>query len=291
MLLLTATFNSCKPDEEIYNPKCRIYKIWYRSEVGNPDETFVYDKNGKGKTLTQIVCDNGETYDFTYNKDKSLSKIIHKGADYTEEIKIENTDRLVDKMSYFIDGVLRMEMLVKHDDDTKRITTIEETYDREFFESFLKNKPHALYDRFIGNYEHVAEIFSQSQSKDMVFNSRKTFTYDPGKRKDYKNISTVLEEYPLSQTVVTRTFTYDEESYNPFYGLSFIYANYGGYYVNNKLSEHIETTVSGSLSRVEDITYSYDGVNYMNSKNYPRQFTTISSRDMVPVQTYILYKK
>ncbi|MDY6327433.1 MAG: hypothetical protein SPL47_09000 [Bacteroidales bacterium] len=289
VLVIAASFSSCKPDEEIYNPKCRISKIWYKSEVGDPAETFVYAKNGK--TLNQIVCANGESYDFSYNKDKSVSQIVHKGSDYTEEIKLESTNRLVDRMSYFIDGVLRMEMIVTHDDDTRRITTIEETYDREFFEAYLKSRPHPLYDRFVGNYDEVLRIVEENPTRDLVFHSRKTFTYDPGKKKEYNNISTYVEEFPSAQTVVTHTITYDPESFNPFYGLPFVYADYAGYYVNNKLSEHIETVVAGNMSRVENIVYSYDGVNYMNNKNYPRQFVTTSDRNNVPEHTYILYKK
>jgi hypothetical protein len=64
-----------------------------------------------------------------------------------------------------------------------------------------------------------------------------------------------------------------------------------GYYLNLPVAEHVETVVAGNLSKVEDITYSYDGMHYMNDKHYPRQWVTKSSETNVPTNTYILYKK
>ena len=49
--------------------------------------------------------------------------------------------------------------------------------------------------------------------------------------------------------------------------------------------------VAGNLSKVEDISFSYDGMHYMNDKHYPRQWVTLSSETNVPTHTYILYKK
>ena len=49
--------------------------------------------------------------------------------------------------------------------------------------------------------------------------------------------------------------------------------------------------VAGSLSKVVDIVYNYEGLHYMNDKHYPREFVTISSETNVPRHTYILYKK
>lgn len=285
--IAVVTFYSCKPDTEIYNPKCKISKIWYRSEVGDPDETYIYDKHGK--VLQQIVMENGESYDFTYNKDKSISKIVHVGPDYTEEIAFKSTKCLVDQMTYSIDGVVRMDMTVTHNDSNTRISTIEEVYDREFFE--LKKKVHPLYDKIIGNYEQMAEISRNCQSKELTLHTIKRFTYAPGKHKKYLNLSSYVEEFPTAQTIITHTFEYDLESFNPFYGLTFAYAGYAGYYLNNKTLEHIVTYVAGNLSEIEDITYSYEGTHYMNEKNYPRQFITTSSKNNVPVHTYILYKK
>ena len=295
VVLLVTTFTSCKPDEEIYDPTCKISKIWYRSDVGSPNEVYVYDD--KGKQLQKIIVDSLYSFDFSYNKDKTVSKIVHVDENYTEAIDFQWTDRLVDKMTYTIDGVVRIEYTFHRHTDKKdpakgRIDYIEEMYDIEFFDQFLwKDKRHPLYDKVFGNYEEIAEIVAKSDVKDMVMYSYMRFTYDPGKHKKYENISTYVEEFPVAQTVVTHTYQYDVESYNPFYGLPFAYADMAGYYLNLKTLEHVETVVAGSLSKVEDIVYNYEGTHYMNDKHYPRQFVTISSINNVPTHTYILYKK
>ena len=156
---------------------------------------------------------------------------------------------------------------------------------------FWKSKRHPLYDKVFGNYEEIANIMAKSDSKDLMMYSVKRFTYDPGKHKDYYNIIQYVEEFPIAQTVVTHVFQYDLNSYNPFYGLPFAYADVMGYYYNLPVSEHVETVVAGSLSKVVDFVYSYEGLHYMNDKHYPRQFVTISSENNVPTHTYILYKK
>ena len=293
--VLATAFTSCKPDEEIYDPTCKISKIWYRSDVGSPNEVYVYDD--KGKQLQQIVVDSLYSFDFSYNKDKTVSKIVHVGEDYTETIDFQWTDRLVDKMTYTIDGAVRLEYTFHRHTDKKdpakgRIDYIEEMYDREFYDQyFWKSKRHPLYDKVFGNYEEIANIMAKSDSKDLMMYSVKRFTYDPGKHKDYYNIIQYVEEFPIAQTVVTHVFQYDLNSYNPFYGLPFAYADVKGYYYNLPVSEHVETMVAGSLSKVVDFVYSYEGLHYMNDKHYPRQFVTISSENNVPTHTYILYKK
>ena len=293
--VLATAFTSCKPDEEIYDPTCKISKIWYRSDVGSPNEVYVYDD--KGKQLQQIVVDSLYSFDFSYNKDKTVSKIVHVGEDYTETIDFQWTDRLVDKMTYTIDGAVRLEYTFHRHTDKKdpakgRIDYIEEMYDREFYDQyFWKSKRHPLYDKVFGNYEEIANIMAKSDSKDLMMYSVKRFTYDPGKHKDYYNVIQYVEEFPIAQTVVTHVFQYDLNSYNPFYGLPFAYADVMGYYYNLPVSEHVETVVAGSLSKVVDFVYSYEGLHYMNDKHYPRQFVTISSENNVPTHTYILYKK
>ena len=293
--VLATAFTSCKPDEEIYDPTCKISKIWYRSDVGSPNEVYVYDD--KGKQLQQIVVDSLYSFDFSYNKDKTVSKIVHVGEDYTETIDFQWTDRLVDKMTYTIDGAVRLEYTFHRHTDKKdpakgRIDYIEEMYDREFYDQyFWKSKRHPLYDKVFGNYEEIANIMAKSDSKDLMMYSVKRFTYDPGKHKDYYNIIQYVEEFPIAQTVVTHVFQYDLNSYNPFYGLPFAYADVKGYYYNLPVSEHVETMVAGNLSKVVDFVYSYEGLHYMNDKHYPRQFVTISSENNVPTHTYILYKK
>ena len=297
MALLATSLTSCKPDEEIYNPTCKISKIWYRSDVGDPNEVYVYDS--KGKQLQQIVVDSLYTFDFSYNKDKTVSKIVHVNEDgYTETIDFKWTNQLVDKMTYTIDGIVRLEYTFHRIDNKKdkaysRIDYIEEMYDREFYDQYFwkSGKQHPLYDKVFGNFEEIAEVFRNSTSKDLMMYSVKRFTYDPGKHKKYENISEYVEEFPIAQTVVKHTYTYDVTSYNPFYGLPFAYAEVNGYYLNLPLTEHVETYVANNLSKVVDYTFSYEGLHYMNDKHYPRQWVTVSSETNVPTHTYILYKK
>ena len=294
---LVTAFTSCKPDEEIYNPVCKISKIWYRSDVGSPNEVYVYDE--KGKELQQIIVDSLYSFDFSYNKDKTVSKIVHVGEDYTETIDFQWTDQLVDKMTYTIDGAVRLEYTFHRNANEKdkafgRIETIEAMYDLAFYDSLFiepRSLKHPLYDRVFGNYKEIAEVAAKSASKDLRLYSVKHFTYDPGEKEKYENISTYVEEFPIVKKEITHTYQYDLNSYNPFYGLPFAYAGVDGYFLNLKTAEHIETFVAGTLSKVEDIVYQYNGTHYMNDKNYPRQFVTISSENNIPVHTYILYKK
>lgn len=296
--LLVAGFTACKPDEEIYNPTCKISKIWYRSnsDWDHPNERYVYDS--KDKQLQEIVIDSAYSFAFSYNKDNTVSKIEHVGENYTESVALQWTNRLLDKMTYTIDGAVRLEYTFHRHNDKKdpakgRIDYIEQMYDREFFDQyFWKSRQHPLYDKVFGNYEEIAEIFARSESKDLMMYSVKRFHYDPGKHKNYENIASYVEEFPIAQTVVTHTFQYDLKSYNPFYGLPFTYAEMDGYTLNLKTAEHIETVVAGGAPKVEDITFSYDGMHYMNDKHYPREFVTRSSANgNIPVHTYILYKK
>ena len=295
--LLVTSFTSCKPDDEIYNPKCKISKIWYRSDVGSPNEVYVYDE--KGKELQQIIVDSLYSFDFSYNKDKTVSKIVHVDEYYTETIDFQWTDQLVDKMTYTIDGVVRLEYTFHRNTNEKdkafgRIEYIEAMYDQEFYDSLYlepRSIRHPLYDHVFGDYSEIAAIAAKSNSKDLRMYSVKRFTYDPGDKEKYENISMYVEEFPIEQTVITHTYQYDLNSYNPFYGLPFACVGLDGYYVNLKTLEHIETVVANNLSKVEDIVYQYNGQHYMNDKGYPRQFVTISSENNIPIHTYILYKK
>ena len=298
--LLVMGFTSCKPDEEIYNPTCKISKIWYLSDVGNPNEVFVYDN--KGHQLQQIIVDSVYSFDFYYNKDKSISKIVHLGKNYTEEVVFQNTDRLVDKMTYTMDGEVRLEYTFHRNNNKKdkafgRIDSIDVMYDAAFYEPYYgdisnKNLKHPLYDKIVGDYNEVSKILAATDSKSLTMYSVKRFTYDPGDKEKYENISMYVEEFPVEQTVVTHTYQYDLESYNPFYGLPFAYADMAGYTLNLKTFEHVETKVANALPTIVDITYSYDGEHFMNDKHYPRQFVTRSSdNNNIPRRTYILYKK
>lgn len=298
MALLAVAFSACKPDEEIYNPVCKISKIWYLSDVGDPNEVYIY--NEKTKDLDRIIIDSIYSFDFTYNKDHTVSKIVHVGKNYTEDITLEYTNRLVDKMTYRMDGEVRLEYTFHRNNNKKdktftRIESIDVMYDGAFYEQYFdditnRSLKHPLYDRMIGDYDQIAEVFSRNASKDLTMYSVKKFTYEPGKNKKYENISTYVEEFPIAQTVITHTYQYDENAYNPFYGLSYAYANMDGYYKNLRVLEHIDKSVAGTYSTV-DIAYDYNGLHYMNDKGYPRHFVTFSSENNIPRHTYILYKK
>ena len=300
MALLAVGFSSCKPDEEIYNPTCKISKIWYLSDVGEPNEVYIYDE--KTKDLDKIIVDSVYSFDFTYEKDHSIKQIVHVGKNYTEQIDFQTTDRLVDKMTYTIDGEVRLEYTFHRNENKKdkayqRIESIDVMYDVAFYEQYFddisnKIKRHPLYDKIIGDYEQIAKIVAARQTKDLVMYSVKRFTYDPGKHKKYENLSQYVEEFPREKTTITHTYQYDLNAYNPFYGLPFAYADIAGYYKNLKVAEHIEEVVAGSAPKVTDITYDYSGMHYMNDKGYPRQFVTRSTEtNNIPRYTYILYKK
>lgn len=303
MALLAVGFSSCKPDEEIYNPTCKISKIWYLSDVGEPNEVYLY--NDKTKDLERIIVDSIYSFDFTYDKDHSIKHIKHVGKNYTEEIDFVTTDRLVDKMTYTVDGEVRLEYTFHRNENKKdkayqRIESIDVMYDAAFYEPYFddisnKSMKYPLYHKIFGDYNEIAKIVAERQTKDLVMYSVKKFTYDPGKHKKYENLSKYEEVFNVGlpgEIVVMHTYQYDLNSYNPFYGLPFAYADVAGFYKNLKVAEHIEKVVAGSLPKVTDISYDYSGMHYMNDKGYPRQFVTRSTENNnVPRYTYILYKK
>lgn len=295
MALLAVGFSSCKPDEEIYNPSCKISKIWYPSESGDPNEVYIY--NEKTKDLEKIVVDSVYSFDFTTNKDHTVSKIVHVGEKFTEEIALQYTNRLVDKMTYSMDGEVRLEYTFHRIDNKKdkaysRIDSIEAMYDIQFFSDHFVNpkgnSDHPLFDKFIGNFDEIAELCRGSHSKALTtLYSVKRVTYAPGKHKKYENIAQYEEVIPTQNTKVTHTFEYDESVYNPYYGLSYAYAGMAGYYKNFKTVEQIEKNVAGSISTV---VIGYE-CKLMNEKGFPRHFVTKSSENNIPRNTFILYKK
>ena len=184
--------SSCKPDDEIYNRKCKISKIWYLSNVGPANEVYTYDKK---HLLTNITIDSLETYDFTYNKDKTVSEIVHKGKDYTEKIEMTYTDRLVDKIVYSVNDTTRQEVTFTRDEETTRITKISEMYDKSFYDRFSILNKSSLYRKFMGDPTRVVEMIRESGAKDLVLHCEKTITYDPGEKEKYENISKYVEVF------------------------------------------------------------------------------------------------
>ncbi len=288
--VLTVFFSSCKPDDEIYNPKCKISKIWYysNSDWDHPNVTFLY---GKHDVLDSIRLDSTTTFSFEYNKDKTVSKIVNAQPDYTEKIEITYTDRLVDKMVYTVDDIVRKEITFKRDEETTRITDIEEVYDKDFYESFQYQKKSMLYNMFLGNADEAHEWIQRIPTKDLMVHCTKKITYDPGKKEKYENIAEIVEFYPNLNQEIVHTYTYDPETYNPYYGLQYAYADMSGYYVNNVLQEVQTVKTNGVQTKYVVYTYNYSGENFINNKKYPRQFTRTSSENNIPRNIYILYLK
>lgn len=284
------SFSSCKPDDEIYNPKCKISKIWYysNSDWDNPDVKFVYGKKG---VLDSIRLKGSTSFIFEYNKDKTVSKIVSDDSLCVEVIEMSYTDRLVDKMVYSVDGQVRKEITFKRDGETTRITDIEETYDKEFYEGLVYQKKSRLYNTFLGDADAAHEWIQRVPTKDLTVSCTKKVKYDPGKKEKYLNIAEVVEYFPNLNQEIVHTYTYDLETYNPYYGLQYAYADLSGYYVNNVKKETQTVKTNGVQTKYVEYTYDYSGENFINNKKYPRQFTKTSSENGIPRNIYILYVK
>jgi hypothetical protein len=284
------TFSSCKPDDEIYNPKCKISKIWYysNSDWENPDVRFVYGKKG---VLDSIRLKGGASFLFEYNKDKTVSKIVSDDSLCVEVIELSYTDRLVDKIVYSVDGQVRKEITFKRDAETTRITDIEEIYDKEFYEGLIYQKKSRLYNTFLGDADQAHEWIQRVPTKDLTVRCTKKVKYDPGKKEKYLNIAEVVEYFPNLNQEIVHTYTYDLETYNPYYGLQYAYADLSGYYVNNVKKETQTVKTNGMQTKYVEYTYDYSGLNFINNKKYPRQFTKTSSENNIPRNIYILYVK
>lgn len=284
------TFSSCKPDDEIYNPKCKISKIWYysNSDWENPDVRFVYGKKG---VLDSICLKESTSFLFEYNKDKTVSKIVSDDPLCVEVIELSYTDRLVDKMVYSVDGQVRKEITFKRDAETTRITDIEEIYDKEFYEGLIYQKKSRLYNTFLGDADQAHEWIQRVPTKDLTVRCTKKVKYDPGKKEKYLNIAEVVEYFPNLNQEIVHTYTYDLETYNPYYGLQYAYADLSGYYVNNVKKETQTVKTNGMQTKYVEYTYDYSGLNFINNKKYPRQFTKTSSENNIPRNIYILYVK
>lgn len=288
--VLALCFSSCKPDDEIYNPKCKISKIWYysNSDWDNPDVRFVYGKKG---VVDSVVLATEETFRFEYNKDKTVSRIVNEQSKYTEDIEITYTDRLVDKMVYSVDGVVRKEITFTRDEETTRITEIKEVYDKEFYESMQYQSKSKLYNAFLGDADAAHEWIQRVPTKDLTVHCTKKVEYDPGEKEKYENIAKVVEFYPNLNQEITHVYKYDTETYNPYYGLQYAYMDLSGYYVNNVLKEEMTVKTNGVQTKYVEYTYNYSGENFINKKKYPRQFTRTSSENNIPRNIYILYAK
>lgn len=281
LIVLVIAFSSCGNNEEIYNPKtCKLYKIWDKSEVGDPTETFSYEKNLL-KTIDFFDESDSVHYmfDFQYNKDKTVSEISHETANYTEAIKIFYSDKLVCRMLYTMDDSLRMELLFQRDPETQKLVKIVEYYDMDYYHNFEAVNKSVFFDYFIGFNDVAEEYFLQNKGA-LSLHCNRDITYTE------ENITKVVETYPEYNQVVTSNYTYIEESYNPYYGLNYAYKGLRGYSLYNVLSSDVTTTVNGSVTKQIFTDYEY----VLNDKLYPRRQIVRERPDAdYPVNTYFLY--
>lgn len=279
---LMASFISCDKDEDIYQTKHKIYKIWEVSEVGDPDQTFVYDK----KDVLTSIDDYSEVdsthyyFKFTYNDDKTVDVIEHSNALYTESVKIFYFQKLVQRMVYTMDGSVRMEIVFNRDIESTKITRIVEYYDVDYFTGFDKIVKAPLYNRIIGNSETIGNLYKKNGSKILTLHCDRNIVYTGN------NITHIEEVYPEYSVKTTQSLTYDTLTFSPYYGLPYVYKGLQGYSVNNKLSNYTESFVNDNITEQVSISYQY----YFDAEKFPLRIITRKSPDYTPINTYILYQ-
>lgn len=279
---LISGFISCNKDEDIYQTKQKIYKIWEVSEVGDPDQTFFYDK----KDLLTEIDDYNESdsihyfFKFSYNDDKTVDVVEHSSPLYTESVKIYYIDKLVRRMTYTMDGATRMELAFTRDVETNKITKIHEYYDVDYFTGFNKIFNAPLYNRMIGNNETIAELIKRNGTKSLTLHCDRTINYTGN------NITFIQEVYPEYSTKITQSIIYDTLSFNPFYGTSYAYKGLLGFSENNRIASYTLTYLNDNLIGDGSTNYQY----FLDDKKFPRRIITRKSPDYIPRNTYILYQ-
>ncbi|MBP5663087.1 MAG: hypothetical protein J6X16_02300 [Bacteroidales bacterium] len=289
-IFVILAFSSCKKYEEaMYNKSdYQIKYIWYKSNSGEPNETFTYDKK---KMLTQIdIVDSAhvggirtEAFSFTYNKDKTVESITHVNGDMTETVNFTYLNRYVKYMTYSINGDIRLTCNFYRDDEkAAKITRIVEIYDRQFFEDMQLYRAPALFNRFIGDYAKVEEM-AAAHTKDLTLYCTKNITYDG------ENIVKIEEDYPDIHKSILTTIEYSSVL-NPYYGLNYCYDDdLLGYSKNAAGRKTVSTFYDGTLTNAETTEYDYIDV---NKDNYPRVFTyTTGNNSLVHFKTYLTYVK
>lgn len=288
-VLSCVLFSSCnKYEESMYNKsKHLIQYVWYKSNVGDPNETFTYDKH---HLLTDItILDTAhiggvlaENYKFEYNKDKTVSKVFYTDGDLEETITFAYLNKYVKYMSYSINGEVRLLCNFYRDDEkAAKITRITEVYDHTFFEDMHLLSATSLYNRFIGNLQEMRDLSTSMNSKALTLYCNKTVTYQG------ENVVSLESEYPDLLKKVVVNFSYADVM-NPYYGLNYAYSDeLLGFSRNMPAEKTISTYYGGNLTESEIIAYDYKDV---NKDKYPRMFTSASSKDAgIAFKTYIHY--
>lgn len=288
VFVMALFFASCnKYEESMYNKSgYQIKYIWYKSNSGLPNETFTYDKK---KLLTNIdIVDSsnmnsirGESFEFTYNKDKTVQSISYTDGELTETVTFSYLNRYVKYMNYTINGEVRMTSNFYRDDEkAAKITRIVEIYDRQFFEDMQIFTKMKLFPRFIGDMETVKEM-AAAGSKDLAIYCNKNITYEG------ENIVKIEADYPVLRKSYVTTQTYSEVL-NPYYGLNYCYADdLLGFSKNAVKSKVVSNFFDGNPSTSIQTDYDYKDV---NKDNYPRMYTyTTNKNPDIYFKTYITY--
>lgn len=282
---VAVVFSSCGNNEEIYNPRtCKLYKIWEKSEVGDPYQIFTYEKNKLINIDEYDVVDSVHyKYDFVYNKDNTVKEIVHETVNYTERIELFYANKQVCRMVYYMEDTSRTELLFKRNEETGKITQVVEYYDFGYHHQFEAVHKSAFYNRFIG-FTPTAEQLLMQHKGDFIMRCVRDVVYD---EEEAENILSITETYPEYAEVVRYDYTYnvEEDNFNPYYGLPYVYKGLTGFSKYNKLTESIVKSTYGNVNYQESIAYSYE----LNVKGYPREIITVSSLNNVPMHTYILY--
>lgn len=282
--LFAVAFSSCGNNEEIYNPRtCKLYKIWEKSEVGDPYQIFTYEKNQLINIDEFDALDSVHyQYDFVYNKDKTVKEILHETENYTERIELFYANKQVCRMVYYMEDTSRTELLFKRDAETQKITQVVEYYDFGYHHQYEAVHKSAFFNRFIGFTPTIEDHLVGSKG-DFIMRCVRDVVYD----EEEENILSITETYPEYAEVVKYTYTYniEEDNFNPYYGLPYVYKGLLGFSKYNKLTEYVVKTTYGNVTFEENIAYTYE----LNAKGYPREIIKLSSLNFVPMHTYILY--
>jgi len=291
LLISVCVFFSCKNEDEIYNPKCKINKIWHRSEVGAPDEMFHYSKTGQLEKINFIndeyVTDVDEAI-FTYNKDKTVNEITYTHQDGTVEsiaLTYNEKKQTVSKMVYKENDVIMKEVIFTRDAEEGKLTKIEEQYDDDLTLKIAAGKLSRFYIRFLGDETEMNNAIKKGNAaKTTQLIKTIDIVYDA----EFKNIiETTTNTYKFN-TVTKKSFQYDEGN-NPYFGLPYFYndrQNYDlvGFSQNNLLSMTSMSYQGDILIDSTTSTYTYK----YNKKQYP---TLIVKTTDMPTNTYILYNE
>lgn len=280
---------SCnKYEESMYNNSdSQIRYIWHKSKTGDPNETFNYDKHHLLTSITILDTSDisnlrTESFEFAYNKDKTVKSISYSNGKTTEIIEFAYLNKYVKYMSYSVNGQIYMiSNFYRDNEKVAKITRIVETYEREFFENMGTLCQTQLFDRFIGDHQRILDLMSGCQLKGLTLYCTKTVTYEG------ENITLITEDYPDLRKSVITAMTYGD-ILNPYYGLNYVYSkDLLGFSKNCVLSKISTTYYDQELTDSEIQEFTYPDV---NKDKYPRIYTTSSSKHVgISFKTYINY--